>query len=80
MFEKMTKEELNEECRLFLEAGKRYWNAAQKAGVGGAVMWAQDQQGWGCVFTRGEYREHMMHGIHQIGAPVVKFGAVTADE
>ena len=74
----MTMEELNEEAKLFLAAGMRYWKAAHKAGIGGAVIWLKDTNGFGCIFSRGEYCDRMVANIETQG-PTKYFGAMKDD-
>lgn len=71
----MTMDELNAEAVLFLAAGKRYWEAAHKAGISGAVIWLKDTDGFGCVFTRGEYVQRIVQNIEGQG-PTKYFGAL----
>ena len=71
----MAMDELNKEAELFLAAGKRYWEAANKAGISGAVIWLKDTDGFGCVFTRGEYHDRIVMNIENTG-PTKYFGAM----
>lgn len=52
-----------------LDAAYEYWEASAKAGINGAVIWLQDDDGRLVIFTRGEYRAQLMSGIERIGAP-----------
>lgn len=70
-----TMAQLEEEGRKLLEAAYNYWEAAHKAGISGAVIWLQDDDGKLVIFTRGEYRATLMQGIEKIG-PARHFGAV----
>lgn len=70
----MTIEELEAEAIIFLAAAKRYWDAAHKAGIQGAVIWTADTDGFGAIFTRGEYRDQMIYNIEGIG-PTRMFGS-----
>ena len=63
----------------FLAAGKAYWEALHKAGMGGAVGWIEDTEKGLVIFTRGEYRDVLMQGIPQI-APIYHFGAACGDD
>lgn len=72
----LTNVDLEKESILFLKAGKRYWEFMQKFGIGGAVTWVKDTEGFGCVFTRGEYEETLMQNIHRLG-PTHYFGSMT---
>lgn len=71
----MTMDELNEEAALFLAAGHRYWKAAHKAGISGAVIWLKDTDGFGVIFTRGEYCDRIVRNIEGQG-PTKYFGAM----
>jgi hypothetical protein len=70
-----TTAELNRVADDFLAAGKRYWEAAHRAGINGAVIWIEDTDGRFVLFTRGEYRETIMRNVHEIG-PTRQLGAV----
>lgn len=72
----MTMKELDKEGALFLKAGKRYWEAAHKAGISGAVIWLDDTEGFGVIFTRGEYKQQIIGNIERMG-PTRSFGAMT---
>lgn len=63
----MTTEELFVEAELFLAAGKRYHKAMDKARMGGAIAWIKDTEGFGCIYTRGEYLDKLLHNIEQLG-------------
>lgn len=69
-----TMAELEAAGTAFLEAGKAYWEAMQKAGIGGAVSWLEGNEGGLVIFTRGEYRECLLRNVHEIG-PVYHFGS-----
>lgn len=56
-----------------LEAGMEYWEAAHKAGIDGAVIWVESDEGL-VIFTRGEYRHDLLTNIEHTG-PVRSFGA-----
>jgi hypothetical protein len=62
----------------FLEAGQRYWEAAHKAGISGAVIWLS-VDGATCIYTRGEYRDVLLRNVDYMG-PAVSFGAAKDDE
>lgn len=63
----------------FLEARLRYWEAAHKAGIGGAVMWLTAENGAMVMYTRGEYRQTILANVYRLG-PTLEFGAMTDDE
>ena len=68
-----TVEDLRAESARFLDAGRRYWEAMHKAGIGGALAWTEGDGGL-VIFTRGEYREVLLRNIPEVG-PVVHFGS-----
>lgn len=69
-----TMAELHEEAARFIEAGKRYWTAMHKAGIGGALAWVEFGADGLVIYTRGEYRETLLRNIPEVG-PVHHFGA-----
>lgn len=71
-----TMAELRKVAERFRDIGREYWEAAHKAGIGGAVVWAQMDDGSMVIFTRHEYRETLMRNIHEIGTPRT-FGGVS---
>jgi len=73
-----TMAELDEEAALFLAAGRRYYDAAHRAGIYGAIVWASDTEGGLVIFSRGEYRERLLQNIEGAG-PVRHFGAARGD-
>lgn len=75
---KFTMTELQAMSDKFLEAGKAYWEAMHKAGLGGALAWVEDSEKGLVIFTRGEYRTTLMSNIPEIG-PVHHFGAAAGD-
>jgi hypothetical protein len=79
MAEKMSMDELNEVAAEFLAAGRKYWEAAHKAGIGGAVIWVSDTADGLVLFTRGEYRETLMRNIDYLSDNVRYFGAGKID-
>ena len=72
---KLTMDELNEVAAEFLAAGHKYWKAAQRAGIGGAVIWVSDTADGFVLFSRGEYRETLMRNIDYLSDNVRYFGA-----
>lgn len=76
---KITADELKAEADLFIAAGRRYWEVAQRFGIGGAIIWAQDTAGFGAVYTRGEYRHQIMYNIDGYREPF-HFGSVQDDD
>lgn len=72
---KITLDELKEEAALFLAAGKRYWEVANRFQNYGAVIWVQDTEGFGCIFSRAEYVGQIISNIERMG-PTTQFGAL----
>lgn len=62
----------------FLQAGKAYWEGMHKARMGGALAWIEDPAIGLVIFTRGEYRETLLHNIPEIG-PVYHLGGAAGD-
>jgi hypothetical protein len=46
-----------------LDAALEFWDACNDAGQYGAVQWLEGSGGELLVFTRGEYRQHIMSNI-----------------
>lgn len=59
----LASKELDEKARRLLEAAYDYWKQAQKEGIGGGIVWLDDADGHTVIFTRGEYRSHLLSGI-----------------
>lgn len=72
---KLTNKDLEKEATKFLASGRRYWEFMQRFGLGGAVSWVKDTDGFGCVFTRGEYEETIISNITRLG-PTHYFGSM----
>jgi len=68
-----TTEQLREAGHRFIEAGRAYWEAMHKAGIGGALAWYESENGL-VIFTRGEYRQTLLKNIPEVG-PVLQLGA-----
>lgn len=49
-----------------LDAAHEFWNSCQDEGQYGAVQWLEGSLGELVVFTRGEYRSHIMNNIHTL--------------
>lgn len=64
---KMTVKELQKEAALFIAAGYRYWEAAHRAGIGGAVIWVEDTDKGFVLFSRGEYKDTILRNIEPQG-------------
>lgn len=56
-------EELERKARALLDAAYAYWEEMQKAGMGGALFWLDDSDNRTVIFTRGEYRGHLLGNI-----------------
>jgi len=50
-----------------LEAAHRYWRELGAVAGSRAVIWLEDTAGRVVIFTRGEYRQHLMENIVQRG-------------
>lgn len=46
-----------------LDAAQEFWNACHEEGQYGAVQWLQGSSGELLIFTRGEYRAHLMESV-----------------
>lgn len=79
MKKKLTLAELEAEAELFLAAGRRYWDAAHNFGISGAVIFIKDTEGFGCLFSRGEYVQQMIYNIEGLG-PTTYFGSAKVDD
>jgi hypothetical protein len=64
-----TMADLDKVGQKLLDVSHEYWEAAHKAGIDGAVIWLQGDDGRLVIVTRGEYRDHLMKGIERIGTP-----------
>jgi hypothetical protein len=78
MTDPLTIEDLQKEATLFLEAGRRYWQVANKFQNYGAVIWVQDTAGFGVLYSRGEYSQQIIQNIERMG-PTTHFGALKDD-
>lgn len=70
-----TTKDLDKAAEKWLAAGHEYWIAMNKAGMGGAVVWVNDTDGFGCVYTRGEYCQQIVQNIERLG-PTHYFGCM----
>lgn len=59
-------EELEAGAQKLLDAAYEYWTLMQEAGRGGALFWLDDSSGRTVIFTRGEYRSHLLSNIDSI--------------
>lgn len=53
-------------AQALLDAAYAYWKLYQVPGGGGAIQWLSDTDGRLLIFTRGEYRETLLHNIHDV--------------
>ena len=65
--------ELKEIGQRLLDVALEYHEAANRAGVSGAVIWLTGSDGEMVIITRGEYRDTLMRNIEYRG-PAVSFG------
>ena len=56
-----------------LTAAMNFWKACRDEGQHGAVQWLEGSNGELLIFTRAEYREHLMRGIHSMPSDKVHF-------
>jgi hypothetical protein len=60
--------ELEAKGQALLDAAYEYWKQARKEGISGAIIWLDDNDGHTVIFTRGEYRGHLLSNIdHRLG-------------
>ena len=55
-----------EAAEKLLAAAREFWAACRDEGQLGAVQWIESECGELLIFTRGEYREQLMAGVHQL--------------
>ena len=71
--------ELQKAADKFLAAGQEYWDACRKAGLDiGSVTYIDASDKGMAIFTRGEYRETLMHNIPDVGR-TYQLGGVLED-
>jgi len=66
-------DELEEKGRNLIEAAYAYWEQAHKEGIRGAIIWLDDNNGHTLIFTRGEFRGHLLSNIDHRYGDVRKF-------
>jgi hypothetical protein len=49
-----------------MDVAYEFWEACHEEGQYGAVQWLTGTNGELLIFTRGEYREHLMRNIHTL--------------
>lgn len=59
-------------AQALLDAAHAFWKACQKEGQYGAVQWLQGTDGALVVFTRGEYKDRLMHNIDMLPSQLGK--------
>jgi hypothetical protein len=65
---------LRESADQLAKAGHAFWSTCREEAGGGAVRWLDFSDGTLIIFTRGEYRESLLAGVHDIpGIPVMRF-------
>lgn len=58
-----------------LAAAQSHWSAFQQENRPAAVVWTSSTSGELIVYTRGEYKEAILHNVDDVNAPVVEFDA-----
>ena len=53
-------------AQALLDAAHAFWKACHREGQYGAVQWLQGTDGELVVFTRGEYKDRLMHNIESL--------------
>lgn len=56
-------DDLDAKARVLLDAAYDYWREMQRAGRHGAIFWLDDADGHTVIFTRGEYRGHLLGAV-----------------
>jgi len=67
MSENQAPESLRTAADRLLQSAYAYWKELGAAVGSRAVIWLEDADGRVVIFTRGEYRQHLMESIHQRG-------------
>ena len=62
-----TTPELREAADHLLKAAYDYWRVLGAVAGSRAVLWLEDTAGRVVIFTRGEYRQHLMESIERRG-------------
>lgn len=70
-----TMDDLEKVAAEFLAAGKKYWEAAHKAGIVGAVIWVENAEKGFVLYSRGEYKNTILQNIPGLGNER-SFGAI----
>ena len=52
--------------QVLIDAAYEFWEACHEEGQYGAVQWLEGTNGELIIFTRMEYREHLMKNIHTL--------------
>jgi hypothetical protein len=69
---KMDKKRLKAGTKLLI-AAQEFWDACRDEGQGGAVQWLEGSGGQLLIYTRGEYRQHLMQAVHSLPSAKVHF-------
>jgi len=56
-----------------LAAAQEFWDACRQEGQYGAIQWLEGSGGELLIFTRGEYRQHLMANVHSLPSAKVHF-------
>lgn len=75
----VTLEDLRAAGQVFLDAGQAYWDTFHKAGHSGAIVWLQGTGGELVLFTRGEYKSHLLQNIETFNQRTISFGTAVDD-
>ena len=65
---------LDKAAKALLDAAYAYWKVYQEHGCyGNAVVWLTDEYDNTVIFTRGEYRQRLLHAAHVEGCEMEPF-------
>jgi len=59
----MSNQELHDAADRLIDEARSYFQLMQKRGLAGGCIWITAQDGSMVIFTRGEYRERLLHNI-----------------
>lgn len=59
------KSNLSKKAKKLMEAAYEYWEVYTKECGRGAVCWLENDNGHFVLFTRGEYKDAIMHAAHR---------------
>lgn len=65
-----------------IDAAQEFWDACHEEGQYGAVQWLEESDGCLLIYTRGEYRQHLMENIYTLPSSKVHYfkGEVMPDK